>query len=68
MKLDINKSELTIMGVPFDNKKDFRGVWHALSTNMFEGWEPSRDDVLRLREKAVKLREEAHATKDLCDD
>jgi hypothetical protein len=61
MKLEVNKSELTIMGVPFDNKKDFRGVWHALSTNMFEGWEPSRSDVLRLKKRAEALREEANA-------
>ena len=62
MKLDVNKAELTIMGIPFDNKKDFRGVWHALSTNMFEGWEPSKSDVLRLRKKAEMLRGELDGT------
>jgi hypothetical protein len=62
MRLDVNKSELTIMGIPFGNKKDFRGVWHALSTNMFEGWEPSQEDVLRLKKRAEALREEADAT------
>lgn len=63
MNLEINKSELTIMGIRFDNKKDFRGVWHALSTNMFEGWEPKQKDVLRLKERAAELREEANAAK-----
>ncbi|GHU49811.1 hypothetical protein FACS1894127_3910 [Clostridia bacterium] len=63
MKLELNKSELTIMGIPFDNKRDFRGVWHALSTNMFEGWEPNRDDVLRLKERVAALREEANVSK-----
>ena len=62
MKLEIDKNNLTIMGVPFDNKKDFRGVWHALSTNMFEGWEPDVDDVLRLKKRAEAMREEANAT------
>jgi hypothetical protein len=62
MKLDVNRSELTIMGIRFDNKKDFRGVWHALSTNMFEGWEPNQSDVLRLKKRAETLREEADAT------
>ncbi|MDR2106076.1 MAG: hypothetical protein LBP24_01555 [Coriobacteriales bacterium] len=62
MKLEIDKSTLTIMGIPFSDKRDFRGVWHALSTNMFEGWEPNRNDVLRLKEKAEALREEANAT------
>jgi len=61
MKLDVNKAEMTIMGIPFDNKKDFQGVWHALSTNMFEGWEPNQSDVLRLKKIAETLREEAHA-------
>jgi hypothetical protein len=63
MNLEINKSELTIMGIRFDNKKDFRSVWHALSTNMFEGWEPSKGDVLHLKERAAALREEANVTK-----
>jgi hypothetical protein len=63
MNLEINRSKLTIMGIRFDNKKDFRGVWHALSTNMFEGWEPNQGDVLRLKERAATLREEANASK-----
>jgi hypothetical protein len=63
MNLEVNKSELTIMGIRFDNKKDFRRVWHALSTNMFEGWEPNQKDVLRLKERATVLREEADAAK-----
>jgi hypothetical protein len=63
MNLEVNKSKLTIMGIRFDNKRDFRGAWHALSTNMFEGWEPNRGDVLRLKEKAAALREEADASK-----
>jgi hypothetical protein len=62
MKLEVNKANLTIMGIPFDNKRDFRGVWHALSTNMFEGWEPKQSDVLRLKERAKALREESNVT------
>jgi hypothetical protein len=63
MHLEINKPELNIMGIRFDNKKDFRSVWHALSTNMFEGWEPSEKDVLRLKERAAELREDENAAK-----
>jgi hypothetical protein len=62
MKLEIDKSALTIMGIPFSDKRDSRGVWHALSTNMFEGWVPNKNDVLRLKEKAEALRDEANAT------
>jgi hypothetical protein len=66
MKLEVNRIELTIMGVHFDNKKDFRGVWHALSTNMFEGWEPDKADVFRLKELAAALREKKDVTKKVC--
>jgi hypothetical protein len=38
-----------------------RAVWHALSTNMFEGWEPNESDVLRLKKKSEELREESNA-------
>ena len=63
MNLEINKSEWIIMGIRFDNKKDFRSVWHALSTNMFEGWEPTQKDVLHLKERAAALRGEVDAAK-----
>jgi hypothetical protein len=59
MNLEVNKTELTIMGIRFDDKRDFRRVWHALSTNMFEGWQPDINDVLRLKEKAEVLRRES---------
>jgi hypothetical protein len=55
MNLEINKQTLTIMGIRFDNKRDFRGVWHALNTNMFEGWKPTQKDVLRLKERVAAL-------------
>ena len=51
MKLDLNENELTIMGVKFDNIKDFKIVWYALSTNIIEGWIPSTNDVLELKNK-----------------
>jgi hypothetical protein len=60
MNLEINKAELTIIGIRFDNKKDFRSVWHTLSTNMFEGWEPNQKDVLHLKERVSILRRELH--------
>ena len=60
MILDVNKAELTIMGVPFDNKKDFQRVLHTLSTNIFEGWEPNQSDILHLKKKAEALRAETH--------
>ena len=55
MTLDIDKEKMMIMGVIFDNKKVFKSVWFALSTNMIEGWHPTVEDVERLREEAGAL-------------
>ena len=46
MNLDLNENELTIMGIKFDNIKDFKNVWYALSTNIIEGWTPTSNDVI----------------------
>nr|WP_205397218.1 hypothetical protein [Streptococcus lutetiensis] len=55
MILNINTETLTILGVPFDNRKIFNCVWYALSTNMIEGWQPTVEDVKRLKEEAIAL-------------
>ena len=55
MKLDLNENELTIMGVKFDNIKDFKSVWYVLSTNIIEGWIPSTNDVLELKNKITTI-------------
>lgn len=58
MTLKIDQEKLTIMGVPFDSQKGFRFVWYVVSSNMIEGWEPSVEDVKRLRERAISKRED----------
>lgn len=61
MSLNIDKSNLTIMGVQFDSQKDFKGVWYALSTNMIEGWEPEKHDVEEMKQYiARKNKEKLH--------
>lgn len=55
MHLDINPETLTILGIPFDDRKIFKCVWYALSTNMIEGWQPTVEDVKRLKEEAEAL-------------
>lgn len=55
MVLDINTEKLTILGVPFDDRKIFKCVWYALSTNMIEGWQPTVEDVKKLKEEALAL-------------
>lgn len=58
MTLDIDKKKLTIMGVQFDSKRDFKGVWYALSTNMIEGWEPRKKDVEEMKQYISKKNKE----------
>ena len=55
MKLELNENELTIMGIKFDNIKDFKSDWYALSTNIIEGWIPSTSDVLELKNKITAI-------------
>lgn len=56
--LNIDKSNLTIMGVQFDSQKDFKGVWYALSTNMIEGWEPKKQDVEEMKQYIIQKNKE----------
>jgi hypothetical protein len=56
MTLDVDKKNMTILGVKFDNRKEFRVVWYAISSNMIEGWQPNEKDVLRLKNEVVSMR------------
>lgn len=38
-----------------DMVSDDRKIWYALSTNMIEGWQPTVEDVKRLKEEAEVL-------------
>ena len=51
MNLDLNENELTIMRIKFDNTK----VWYALSTNIIEGWTPTSNDVIELKNKLISI-------------
>ena len=55
MSLDIDKENMTIMGIAFENQSVFKSVWYALSTNMIEGWRPTVSDVEKLRDEAIAL-------------
>lgn len=56
--LNIDKSNLTIMGVKFDSPKEFKSVWYALSTNMIEGWEPEKQDVEEMKQYIIQKNKE----------
>lgn len=58
MTLNINKSKLTIMGIQFASKKEFKGTWYALSTNMIEGWEPEKKDVEKIKQYILRMNKE----------
>ena len=55
MNLDLNENDLTIMWIKFDNIKDFKSVWYALSTNIIEGWTPTSNDVIELKNKLISI-------------
>jgi putative transcriptional regulator len=43
--IDIDKANLTIMGVKFADLKTLESTAHALGSNMFEGFEPTQELV-----------------------
>jgi putative transcriptional regulator len=38
------------MGVKFNNQKEFRGALYAISSNMIEGWQPTKQDVEQVKD------------------
>ncbi|MCO4545305.1 hypothetical protein Si084_01680 [Streptococcus infantarius subsp. infantarius] len=56
MFLDVSVENLTILGISFNDRKIFNCVWYALSTNMIEGWQPTVEDVKRLKEEALNFK------------
>jgi len=46
MTLDVNKEELTILGIPFDNFSDFDTVWYAIGSSMIENYEPTNTKAM----------------------
>ena len=43
--LDINRENLTIMGIEFPNLKALESAANAIGSNMFEGFEPTSELV-----------------------
>ncbi len=42
-KLKIDRENLTLMGIKFPNLKSLESTANALGTNMFEGFEPTKE-------------------------
>lgn len=44
--IDIDRKNLTLMGVKFTDLKTLENTANAIGTNMFEGFEPTKELVL----------------------
>lgn len=49
--LETNKRKLTIMGVSFESNKAYEAALYAISSNMIEGWKPTKEDVEKFKER-----------------
>ena len=43
--IDIDRANLTIMGVKFSDLKSLENTANAIGTNMFEGFEPTKEII-----------------------
>lgn len=43
--ISVDESQKSIMGVMFNSDKKYRAALYSNSSNMIEGWNPTRDDV-----------------------
>lgn len=48
--IEIDRENLTIMGVKFEDLKTFEGTANALGSNMFEGFKPTPKGIEIIRD------------------
>ena len=48
--IEIDRRNLTIMGVKFSDLKTFEGTANALGSNMFEGFKPTQKGIEIIRD------------------
>ncbi|GHV11080.1 hypothetical protein FACS189491_01690 [Spirochaetia bacterium] len=51
--IEVDREKLTIMGVPFSDKKSLERAASAIGSNMFEGWEPTSSQIELYRDFAA---------------
>jgi putative transcriptional regulator len=51
--IDIDRNNLTIMGVKFSNLKTFESTANAIGSNMFEGYNPTLKGVEIIRDYVI---------------
>jgi len=52
--LEHDDQAFTIMGVPFRNEEEYRSSLNAIINNMYEGFEPTVDDIKMSQEFYTK--------------
>ncbi|WP_303974271.1 hypothetical protein [Streptococcus merionis] len=58
MTFDVNKEEMTIMGVKFDNYEDFNAVWYAVGSSMIENYQPTVQEIETFKTHISERRKE----------
>ena len=53
-QLKIDRDQKTIQGVHFEDNFEFQVVEFAVKNNVMEGWQPTRQDVLELKQRLGK--------------
>lgn len=48
--IDIDRDNLTIMGVPFSDLKTMENTANAIGSNMFEGFKPTSKGIALIRD------------------
>jgi putative transcriptional regulator len=51
--IEVDRERLTIMGVPFPDRKSLERAASAIGSNMFEGWEPTSVQIELYRDYAA---------------
>jgi hypothetical protein len=51
--ININRKELTIMGVEFPDLKSLESTANAIGSNMFEGFEPTENGIKIIRDYVI---------------
>ncbi|MGO4936396.1 hypothetical protein ACTQ54_01940 [Fundicoccus sp. Sow4_H7] len=53
--ISVDESKNTIMGVIFGSNKKYRAALYAISSNMIEGWTPTREDVQLVKKQTDEI-------------
>ena len=51
--IDIDRNNLTIMGVPFSDLSSLENTANAIGSNMFEGYEPTPQGITLIRDYTI---------------